>query len=42
MAEIAILTEDKALPDIEKVQRIRTLLSTDEAKRLLEKDTSPN
>ena len=38
LAAIAILTEDKALPDSEKVQRIRTLLSTDEAKRLLEKD----
>ena len=38
LAAIAILTEDNALPDSEKVQRIRTLLSTDEAKRLLEKD----
>ena len=38
LARIAILTEDNALPDSEKVQRIRALLSTQEAKRLLEKD----
>ena len=38
LATIAILTEDDALPDSEKVQRIRALLSTQEAKRLLEKD----
>lgn len=38
LAAIAILTEDNALPDGEKVQRIRALLSTEEAKRLLEKD----
>jgi hypothetical protein len=35
LATIAILTEDNALPDSEKMQRIRTLLPTEEAKRLL-------
>jgi TnpA family transposase len=38
LARIAILTEDDALPDSEKVQLIRALLSTQETKRLLEKD----
>src|SRR5260221_659986 len=38
LARIAILTEDVALPDSEKVQLIRALLSTQETKRLLEKD----
>jgi hypothetical protein len=38
LERIAILTEDDALPDSEKVQLIRALLSTQEAKRLLEKD----
>src|SRR5258708_10439003 len=38
LARIAILTEDDALPDSEKVQLIRALLSTQEAKRMLEKD----
>jgi hypothetical protein len=38
LERIAILTEDDGLPDSEKVQLIRALLSTQEAKRLLEKD----
>ena len=38
LERIAILTEDDALPDSEKVQLIRALLSTQEAKRLLEKN----
>jgi hypothetical protein len=38
LERIAILTDDDALPDSEKVQLIRALLSTQEAKRLLEKD----
>jgi hypothetical protein len=38
LERIAILIEDDALPDSEKVQLIRALLSTQEAKRLLEKD----
>ena len=38
LERIAILTEDDALPDSEKVQLIRALLSTQETKRLLEKN----
>ena len=38
LAGIATLTEDSALSDSEKVSRIRALLATQAAKRLLEKD----